>query len=164
MITETVKDVRQFSRDLRPLALEDLGLVAALQYLVNELSDKMEVTLDVGGEVEKLPAELEVAIYRIIQETLQNIRKHANANRLSVSVLFTRHNVEIQVQDDGHGFVVPSSLSEFTRGGSFGVMGIEERVKLFEGDFHIFSQPDQGTRVSVILPREIATNWDFPEE
>ena len=164
MVTETVKDVRQFSRDLRPLALEDLGLVAALQYLVTDLSDKMNVTLDVSGEVGKLPAELEVATYRIIQETLQNVRKHADASRISVSVVFTEHNIEIQVRDDGQGFVVPETLSEFTRDGSYGVMGIEERVRLFEGDFHIASQPGQGTRVSVILPREIATNWDFPEE
>ncbi len=164
MVTETVKDVRQFSRDLRPLALEDLGLTAALQYLVNELGENMEATLDVSGESGKLAPELEVAIYRIVQETLQNVRKHAEASRLSVSVVFTAHNVEIQVQDNGRGFEVPENLSEFTRNGSYGVMGIAERVKLLDGDFHIFSQPGQGTRVSVILPKELATNWDFPEE
>ena len=164
MVTETVKDVRQFSRDLRPLALEDLGLVAALQYLVNELGDKMDATLDVSGESGKLLPELEVAIYRIVQETLQNVRKHADASRLSVSVVFTEHNIEIQIQDNGRGFAVPENLSELTRNGSYGVMGIAERVKLLEGDFHIFSQPGQGTRVSVILSKELATDWDFPEE
>jgi signal transduction histidine kinase len=164
MVTETVKDVRQFSRDLRPLALEDLGLAASLQYLVAELADKMDVTLDVSGKGGKLPAELEVAIYRIVQEALQNVRKHAGASRVSVSVVFTEHNIEIQIRDDGRGFAVPETLSELTRDGSYGVMGIEERVRLFEGDFQIVSQPGQGTRVSVILPREIATNWDFPGE
>jgi len=167
MVTETVKDVRQFSRDLRPLALEDLGLVAALQYLVNELSEKaeqVETVLEVSGDAGDLPSELEVAIYRIVQETLQNVRKHAEATRVVVSIVFLQHTVEIRVQDNGRGFAVPDTLSEFTRDGSFGVMGIEERVRLFEGDFNVVSQSGQGTRVSVILPRTFATDWNFPEE
>ena len=124
----------------------------------------MDATLDVSGESGKLSSELEVAIYRIVQETLQNIRKHADASRLSVSVVFTEHNIELQIQDNGQGFQVPQNLSDLTRNGSYGVMGIAERVKLLEGDFHIFSQPGQGTRISVILPKESATDWDFPEE
>ena len=164
MITDTVADVRQFSRDLRPLALEDLGLVSALQHLVTDLSTKVDATLEVKGEAGKLAPELEVAIYRIVQETLQNVRKHADASSVTVRIVFTDHNVEIQIKDDGHGFVVPENLSELAREGSFGVMGIEERVKLFGGAFYIASQPEHGTRVSVILPTEIATDWEFPEE
>jgi signal transduction histidine kinase len=165
MVTDTVHAVRQFSRDLRPLALEDLGLIPALQYLVNELSVKTNTTLKVEGEAaDGLAPELEVAIYRIVQETLQNVRKHADAVNTAVTVTFTEHNVEIAVKDDGHGFTVPENLTELARSGSFGVMGIEERVKLFGGAFHVASEIDKGTRVSVILPREIATDWEFRED
>lgn len=163
MVTDTVKNVRQFSRDLRPLALEDLGLIPALQYLVNELSG-IEAKLEVEGEVGKLAPEMEVAIYRVVQEALQNIRKHAGACTAVVHIVFREHNVDITVRDDGRGFEVPENISELARRGSFGVMGIEERVKLFGGAFHIFSQPGEGTRVSVILPREFATDWEFRED
>jgi len=164
MVTDTVHNVRQFSRDLRPLALEDLGLIPSLQYLVNELSVKADTTLEVKGEAGKLAPEVEVAIYRIVQETLQNVRKHADASNTAVTVTFTEHNIEIAVKDDGRGFEVPENLSELARAGSFGVMGIEERVKLFGGAFHVASEVDKGTRVSVILPREIATDWEFRED
>jgi signal transduction histidine kinase len=164
MVTDTVHGVRQFSRDLRPLALEDLGLIPALQYLVNELPPKMRATVEVNGEAGKLAPELEVAIYRIVQETLQNVRKHAEASQTSVTVTFTETNVEIVVKDNGCGFDVPEDLTELARKGNFGVMGIEERVKLFGGAFHIASQPGKGTRVSVILPRDIATDWEFRED
>ena len=164
MVTETVNAVRQFSRDLRPLALEDLGLVAALHHLVNEMSNGVQCNIEVKGDPGPLARELEIAIYRIVQETLQNVRKHAQASQVAVRISFTTYNIEMQITDNGRGFVVPENLSDLARQGNFGVMGIEERVKLFGGAFHIASKPDEGTRVSVILPREFAMDWEFPEE
>ena len=157
MVTETIQNVRQFSRDLRPLALEDLGLVPALQLLVNDLarSDSIEAYLETKGFPQGLAPDLEVAIYRIVQEALQNVRKHAQASTVRVWAEFVPEGVEISIEDNGLGFVVPESPTDLASLGSFGLMGIAERVELFGGRLEISSQPGQGTRLRVILPREV---------
>jgi len=155
MVTETIDSVRQFSRDLRPTALEDLGMVPALQYLVSELGqqDSIEVVLNVEGEAEKLPPDLEVAIYRIVQEALTNIRKHARASRAYVEANFQPEQVVITVRDDGIGFTMPEATTELVNKGNLGLMGLEERVQLFGGHLDISSRIGQGTTVQVMLPR-----------
>ncbi len=157
MITCTIQSVRQFSRDLRPTALEDLGLVAALQYLVNELAqqDTLQVSLAVEGTADNLPAEMEVTIYRIVQEALTNVRKHAQASHALVQAQFLSRQVVITVQDDGVGFTVPEETSSLIDMGNFGLMGLKERAQLFGGQMIIASQPGKGTNVKVVLPREL---------
>jgi signal transduction histidine kinase len=157
MITCTIQSVRQFSRDLRPTALEDLGLVAALQYLVNELAqqDTLQVSLEVEGTADSLPAEMEVTIYRIVQEALTNVRKHAQASHAQVQAHFLARQVVITVQDDGIGFIVPEETSNLVGMGNFGLMGLKERAQLFGGQMIIASQPGQGTSVKVVLPRDL---------
>jgi signal transduction histidine kinase len=157
MITCTIQSVRQFSRDLRPTALEDLGLVAALQYLVNELAqqDTLQVSLEVEGTADNLPAEMEVTIYRIVQEALTNVRKHAQASHAQVQAHFLSRQVVITVQDDGVGFTVPEETSDLVEVGNFGLMGLKERAQLFGGQMIIASQPGQGTSVKVVLPRDL---------
>ena len=157
MITCTIQSVRQFSRDLRPTALEDLGLVAALQYLVNELAqqDTLQVSLEVEGTADNLPAEMEVTIYRIVQEALTNVRKHAQASHAQVQAQFLSRQVVITVQDDGIGFTVPEETNSLIDMGNFGLMGLKERAQLFGGQMLIASQPGEGTRVKVVLPRDL---------
>jgi len=155
MVTGAIASVRQFSRDLRPLTLEDLGLIAAMQYQLNQLaqSDGIEVNFTVDGEAEDLPAEMEVAIYRILQEALNNVRRHAHATRVDVSARFTPREVKMTVFDNGKGFEVPESLTDFASNGSFGMMGLQERAMLFEGDIFVQSAPGQGTTVQLTMPR-----------
>jgi signal transduction histidine kinase len=157
MVTETIQSIRHFSRELRPLALEDLGLVPALQLLVNDLAraDSLEADLEIEGQPQSLAPDLEVAIYRIVQEALQNVRKHADASKVSVLAEFTDKGVALAVRDDGIGFIVPSSPTDLASQGSFGLMGIEERAQLFGGELEIHSQPGHGTEIKVTLPLEL---------
>jgi signal transduction histidine kinase len=155
MVTGAIASVRQFSRDLRPLTLEDLGLIASMQYLVSQLaqSEGVEVNLNVEGEADGLPADMEVAIYRILQETLNNVRKHAHATHVEVLAQFTPGEVKLTVQDNGQGFEVPEALTDFASDGSFGMMGLQERARLFGGNIFVQSTPKQGTIVQLTIPR-----------
>jgi len=157
MVTEAIRSIRHFSHELRPLALEDLGLVPALQLLVNDLAraDSLEVDLEIDGQPQGLARDLEVAIYRIVQEALQNVHKHAYASEVRVRAEFTDEGVAIAVRDDGVGFIVPPSPTDLASQGSFGLMGIEERAQLFGGELEIHSQPGHGTELKVTLPVEL---------
>lgn len=155
MITGAIASVRQFSRDLRPLALEDLGLRAAMQYLVNQLAqtEGIDVDFEVEGEIEGLSTDMEVAIYRVLQEALNNVKKHAQATQVNVLAIFTNERITLTVQDDGQGFEVPEAMTDFASSGSFGIMGLQERAQLFGGNVIIESQPGAGTTVHLFMPR-----------
>lgn len=156
MVTTAITSVRQFSRDLRPLTLEDLGLAAAMQYLVNQLeqNDGIEVTLEIQGEVADIPNDMEIAIYRILQEALNNVRKHAHATKVSVLARFTPRQIRLSVRDNGRGFDVPDDITDFTSSGNFGLMGLQERAQLFGGSIKIKSYPNQGTIMEMTIPRQ----------
>jgi signal transduction histidine kinase len=155
MVTGSIASVRQFSRDLRPLALEDLGLMAAMQYLVNQLAQStgIEVNFEVEGPIEGLSNDMEVAIYRILQETLNNVRKHADATEVDVLAHFDDDQVTLTVADNGRGFEVPEAMTDFASSGSFGVMGLQERAQLFGGNVTVQSQPQVGTVVHMVMSR-----------
>ena len=157
MVTRTIESVRAFSRDLRPTTLEDLGLVPALQYLVNNLiqRDGTDASLDVEGSPEGLPPDLEVTIYRIVQEALTNVRRHAQASQVQVRAQFLPHLVIITVRDNGIGFEVPDDVTELAHQGNYGLVGLRERAQLFGGQLIITSQPGAGTEVQVLLPRQL---------
>ena len=155
MVTGAIASVRQFSRDLRPLALEDLGLTAAMQYLVNQLSqsESVEVDLKIDGDAEKLSNDIEIAIYRILQEALNNVKKHAAATQVKVVARFGHTYIRLIVEDNGQGFEVPEALTDFASDGNFGVMGLQERAHLFGGDMTIQSGLGQGTTIRIVMPR-----------
>ncbi|MFQ5576870.1 MAG: cache domain-containing protein [Anaerolineae bacterium] len=164
MIKDAITSIRQFSRDLRPLTLEDLGLIPALQYLIGRLEQEQGIAsqMHIEGDAVGLAQDLEIAIYRIIQEVLSNIQKHARAGRVIVTVRFLPHQVIIEVQDNGIGFEVPETIAELARRGSFGLLGLEERANLFGGDLSIRSALNQGTIVRVILPhKQLPRRRDF---
>ncbi len=156
LVTETIDGIRQYSRDLRPLTLEDLGLVPALHYLLNRLKQDTdaEVDLHTEGEAMGLSQDLEVTIFRLVQESLNNIRKHAEASHVWVVVRFLARQTILEIRDNGVGFVVPDNTTDLARNGSFGLLGLEERAHLFGGDLSIQSALKQGTIVKVILPHQ----------
>ena len=97
--------------------------------------------------------EVELALYRMAQEALTNARKHANAQRVQLTVDFTPESVGFTVQDDGVGFVVPEMPDEFAHQGHFGLLGLTERAELIGAELKVESQPGHGTRVRVTFPK-----------
>lgn len=148
-----IAEVRRLSNNLRPHVLEDLGLSAALRAITHDLERQMptaQAHCEVVGEERALPKELELTVYRIAQEALANVRKHAPAaTRVSVALIFEPDAVELVVEDDGPGFDVSSDRST---DGHLGLAGMRERAHLFGGRLCIESMPGQGTTVLLRLP------------
>jgi signal transduction histidine kinase len=156
MVRTAVESVRQFSRDLRPPALEDLGLTTALRQLADDLTRDtgLAVEMALTGEASDLPPGLEIAVYRIIQEALANVRKHAQARSVRVVADFGPERLTVRVTDDGMGFVPPSHPADLSARDHFGLMGVAERVELWHGTWSITAAPGQGTSLEVGIPRD----------
>jgi signal transduction histidine kinase len=154
MLAETLESVRRFSRDLRPIYLEDLGFIPALEMLTREADqeDELSVQLAVLGSARRLPPDLELAAYRIVQESLNNVIQHASANEAWVEVRFEAEHFILSVRDNGQGFEAPDLPDVLARRGHFGLMGIQERALLYGGQLAIRSAPGEGTEVTVRLP------------
>lgn len=149
LVLSTIQDVRRLAVELRPKALDDFGLVPALERLTQTFAEQTGLAVDfepalAGG---RLPAEVETALYRIVQESLTNVVKHARARR--VSVLLTRKDraVVAVVEDDGRGFD-----PQATRDGGFGLVGMRERVALVDGRLQVESSEGGGTTLVVEVP------------
>lgn len=151
---QTIADLRRLTRALRPLYLEDLGLVAALEMLVREISQSSGIAIDVQqiGTEHRLPPEVELALYRMVQEGLSNIVRHSQAKHATLTIRYTQEKVILMVVDDGRGFEVPESPAEFAPSGHFGLLGLDERAELIGAKLEIHSSPGQGARLVVSLP------------
>jgi signal transduction histidine kinase len=154
MTTDMVDKVRRFSRDLRPIYLEDLGLIPALEMLTSDAGGegKPVTAFRVAGEPKRLLAEREMALYRLVQEALNNVTVHAQASRADVSLTFARDEVSVTVADDGVGFAIPDRPGELAEAGHYGLLGMRERAELAGGWLSIESEPGQGTRIEIHLP------------
>jgi len=150
-LREVVQEVRRFSRDLRPSILDDLGLQPALEWLTQELKNNyaIETRLVVSGEQRRLSPEAEMLLFRIVQEALNNIAKHAQAINAEVRVEFAKGRILVEVSDDGRGFEVPEEPGDLLRLGKLGLTGLVERAQLLGGSLKITSAPGKGTRVRV---------------
>ena len=150
---KTIDDLRRVTRALRPIYLEDLGLLAAFEMLTREMSgtNGTEIEFKTTGAEQRLSPNIELALYRIAQEALNNTARHANASRASVSLGFTPEAVLLEVVDNGQGFEVPRSPADFAPSRHYGLLGLFERAELIDADLRIESKPGQGTRVTVKL-------------
>ncbi len=175
---ETIRSVRRFSRDLRPSTLDDLGLMAAIEAIVEETSAKLSggATLRVQGKPQRVAEAVELALFRIAQESLRNIEKHAGAKSAFVELHFTSDAITLTVSDDGVGFSLPanvsdggvgfntSNVSDLARADKLGLVGMKERCDLVGGSFDLQSNPGGGTRVAVSVrnggsPRDVQQAW-----
>jgi signal transduction histidine kinase len=149
------RDVHRIARELRPTALDDLGLALALSTHVEEWSQRCGLTVDlhISGLERRAPAAVETAVYRIVQEALTNVVKHAHATRVSVIVSAFDHHLQVIVEDDGVGFDVDAaSASVLSAEARLGLAGMEERAALLGGSVSIESAPGRGTSVFVRIP------------
>ncbi len=146
-------ELRHFSRDLRPLILEDLGLVPALRQLVIEMEARTAIgcQLTVEGKARRLDPGVELALFRVAQEAMRNAERHGHASQVNVRVAHRRKRMVLTVSDDGEGFEVPD-LTALVGGKHLGLVGIRERARLVGGVCEIRSSRGRGTRVEVSVP------------
>ena len=146
-VVGTLRDVRRIAVELRPKALDDFGLVAALERLRDTFSEQTGMRVDLESQVrERLPADVETALYRIVQEALTNIVKYAQASEVSIVLARKAGVVTAVVEDDGRGFV-PDDTSE-----GLGLVGMGERLALLGGKLKIESSPGGGTTIVAQVP------------
>ena len=164
-IESASQEVRRFSRDLRPSVLDDLGLVPAVKGLLAELEEVGIATeLGISGDSHRLMPDVELALFRIVQETLNNVRRHAQASNVAIDVEFVDSRVKVAVRDDGQGFELLGSPGDFAYAGKFGLLGVEERVQLLHGHLQVQSSKGKGTTVSVDVPTEASRPWNSVRE
>ena len=154
VVQQTMTNLRRMIRGLRPIYLEDLGLAASLEMLAQEMeqANALPITFSVSGRERRLDPEREMSLYRMAQESLNNVIHHAEARHAWLVLKYGEHEVEVQVRDDGKGFTVPGNQAEFTRRGHFGLLGLHERADLIKAELRIQSRPGSGTSVSIRLP------------
>jgi len=144
-------ELSRLSRALRPSALDQLGLVPAVKVLMRDLrkADGITTNLEVIGQVQRLSPEVELGLFRIVQEAVRNVRKHSEAATAVITVEFDPDKVVVSVTDDGKGFELPKRLSDFTAMGRLGLVGMQERAQLFKGSLSVQSEVGKGTTVRV---------------
>jgi PAS domain S-box-containing protein len=153
-INNTLEGIRRFTQELRPPMLDDLGLLATLRWEVSELERRSGTKADlvVVGKERRFSTEVELLIFRLIQEALRNVEKHAEASKVGVKIEFDEGKTAILVVDDGKGFELGKNLTDLPRAGKLGLAGMEERVHLLNGHIRIESVPGKGTKVAMELP------------
>ncbi len=152
---QTLRAIRSLSIDLRPSALDDLGLLPALRWYVKEYQKKCSIEVDFvsSGFKERLPAEMETALYRIVQEALTNTARHAQAKRVSIMLKEGEKEIEGIISDDGIGFDIEALRKSPDNERGLGLAGMTERAVLLDGSLDIESRPGHGTTITVHIPR-----------
>jgi two-component system sensor histidine kinase DegS len=154
-INTTLQDTRRFIFDLRPMILDDLGLVPTLRRYVQQFSEKnnLEVNLMVQSIDSRLPTHYEVAIFRFIQEALNNVSKHANATQARVLLEASGSSIHVSVEDDGSGFHIAEVLADQSGRRNLGIATLRQQAEtLLRGEFGIESAVGRGTRVAAVVP------------
>lgn len=156
VVAEAVRQVRDMSLDMRPPMLDDFGLAVALRWYLGRQEQRLGIPTHFSAHTlgQRLPAELEAACYRVVQEAVTNVLRHARAGNVWVDLRQDEGGVELSVRDDGVGFDVPAARDRARHGASVGLLGMQERVELLGGRFAIESSPGGGTTVRLALAAE----------
>lgn len=154
LTNQTIRNLRRITQALRPIYLEDLGLVAALEMLARETQHANNIDVDFHqmGMEERLDPNVELALYRIAQEAISNVTRHAQANLVAIHLNFSSEKLVLSISDNGIGFDVPESPAEFVPSGHYGLLGLFERAEMISATLEIDSAPGQGTQLTVSLP------------
>lgn len=150
---QTIEDLRRTTRALRPIYLEDLGLVTALDMLAREMMEivDMDVRFSQSGLEQRLKPSVELALYRMAQEAFSNVARHAEASKVEMNIRFADHQVVLEIADNGTGFTMPTSPAEFASLGHFGLLGMHERADLIGAELKIRSMPGKGTQITITV-------------
>ena len=154
----TVEELRRIIGALRPVYLEDLGFLPALEMLVRQVSERTaaHVKLETGGAVRRFAPDVELAAYRIAQEALNNAVQHAQAQEIVIDVRGDAAGLTLSIVDNGLGFALPPGPDVLTQAGHFGLVGMKERVTRLGGTFQVNAAPGAGTQITVRLPVQVA--------
>jgi signal transduction histidine kinase len=148
-VVSALQDVRRLAVELRPAVLDDFGLVPALERLTDAFAEQSGIRVDFHsalGET-RLPSEVETTLYRIVQEALTNVAKHASAQHVSILLVRRERSVSAVIEDDGQGFVPGRARRD-----GLGLVGMRERLELVDGRFDVESQPGAGTTIVAEVP------------
>lgn len=151
LIAATVSEVRRIAADLRPVMLDDLGLTPALEWLANDFSNRygIQTELRVHDDPADLDENTATALFRIVQEALTNVARHAKASLVTITVRCDARAWRVRVQDNGRG----AGTDQLSKPKSFGLIGIRERARMLGGEMHVYSAPGEGFRLDIILPQ-----------
>lgn len=154
LVAQVGTNVRNIMTELRPSVLETLGLEEALRWSVRQFSEKfasirVDLKIDEGG---RLPPEIEIALYRVCQEALHNVAKHAMARQVRIHLVRTPTMLTLTITDDGKGFATIPCHDSATDPQGYGILGMRERIAGVGGDLTVLSAPSKGTTVRVTLP------------
>lgn len=158
ILKRCINTVRELSYNLRPPGLEQMGLKSVISDYCRNFTknNKIQVIFSAAGiDGLQLTYEFSITIYRLVQEALNNIRKHASATHASVKLVASFPNIILRIEDDGQGFVLEERLNEALLEKRLGILGMQERVRLLSGTFRIDSRPRQGTRIFIEIPCDI---------
>ena len=146
--------LRRLSHELRPTVLDDLGIFPAIEFLIGGVAKRtgLSITLE-GSEIGRFPTSIETALYRIVQEAVNNVSRHAQASRVSIQLQREAQAIRCSIRDDGIGFDVPSVLAKRGERG-LGLIGIRERLNALNGTLEINSSPGRGTELNILIPLE----------
>jgi PAS domain S-box-containing protein len=152
--SDTVKELQDIIYDLRPSLLDDLGLMMALRWYAQERLEVygVQIKFDVPQQGLRLPLEIETALFRVGQEAITNIGKHAQAQQVTISLQTEPEKVRLEIDDNGVGFELNHTLTGQGDRPAWGLLGMQERVSLLGGELSIQSEPGQGTQLCVTLP------------
>jgi two-component system sensor histidine kinase UhpB len=144
--------VRSLALELRPMLLETAGLGGTLRWLADQYQQRTGIITQVAGHVPDVSGEVAIACFRIVQEALTNVVRHARARHVWIELSQSEGLLELVGRDDGEGFDVPKTLERAASSGNLGLIGMRERVEILGGQLEINSQSGQGTRIRVRLP------------
>ena len=149
-----IQGVRRLSQDLRPAALDRLGLLSALEWLASDVASYSEIETKVNllSKERRLPPDVELVLFRIAQEALRNIWKHSGATKAEITIEFGDSMTRINVCDNGKGFKLPEKIGNLARDGKLGLAGMQERAQLIGGNLTVQSEPGKGSRITIELP------------
>jgi two-component system, NarL family, sensor histidine kinase UhpB len=149
LVDYTIETVRRIASGLRPPVLDDFGLVAALEPLLERFSEQTGIQVELQADQDDLPNAARRALYRIVQEALTNVARHARATRVRVVLASSRDQLRLEITDDGIG--IPSGRIESS--GSLGLVGMRERAAALGAGFEIEGAPGGGTTIRTTLPQ-----------